>query len=71
MPLRCAVYGCSNDKPKEEKTGFYRFPNNNAALRQKWINACKRVNKDGPTWNPQGKNVYIPGKHFTSGKSSE
>ena len=47
MPLSCAAYGCSNHSQKEEKTGFYRFPNNNAALRQKWINACKRVNKDG------------------------
>ena len=43
MPLSCAAYGCSNHNQKEEKTGFYRFPNK-AVLRQKWINACKRVN---------------------------
>ena len=47
MPQSCAAYGCSNRNQKEEKTGFYRFPNNNAVLRQKWIHACKRVNKDG------------------------
>ena len=40
-------------------------------LRQKWINACKRVNKDGAPWNSQGKSCYICGKHFKSGKSSK
>ena len=48
MPLSCAAYGCSNHNQKEDKTGFYRFPNNNAVLRQKWINACKHVKK---RWN--------------------
>ena len=71
MPLSCAAYGCSNQNQKEDKTGFYRFPNNNTVLRQKWINVCKHVKKDGTPWNPQGKNVYITGKHFISGKSSE
>ena len=65
MPLSCTAYACSNYNQKEEKTSFYTFPNNNAVLRQKWINACKRVNKDGIPWNSQGKNVYICGKHFT------
>ena len=71
IPLSCAVYGCSNHNQKEETNEFYRFPDNSAVLRQKWINACKRVNKDGTPWNPQGKDVYIWGKHFISGKSSE
>ena len=71
MPLSCAAYGCSNYNQKEEKSGFYRFPNNNAVLRKKSINACKCVNKDGTPWNRQGKNVYICGKHFIYGKSSE
>ena len=71
MPLTNAAYVCSNHNQKEVKTGFHRFPNNNAVLRQKWINACKRINKDGTPWNPQGKDIYICGKHFISGKSSE
>ena len=25
-PLSCAAYGCSNHNQKEEKTGFYSFP---------------------------------------------
>ncbi|XP_057299015.1 uncharacterized protein LOC130629708 [Hydractinia symbiolongicarpus] len=34
-----------------------------------WISACKRKNKDGTAdWNPTGKNVYLCGKHFTTGK---
>ena len=66
----CVAYGRSNHNQTEENTSFYRFPNN-AVLRQKWINACKRANKDRTQWNPQGKNVYICGKHFISGKSSE
>ena len=70
MPLSCAAYGCSNHNQREEKTGFYRFPNS-AVLKQKWINASKHTNKDGTPWNLQGKNVYICGKHFISGKSSE
>ena len=52
MPLSCTAYGCLNHNQKEEKTGFYRFPNNNAVLIQKWINTCKRVNR-----NPPGKYV--------------
>ena len=71
MPLSCAAYGCSNHSQKEEKTGFYRFPNNNAALRQKWINACKLVNKDGTPYNPLGKNFYICEKLFISDKTSQ
>ena len=71
IPLSCVVYGCSNHNQKKEKTGFYRISNNNAVLRQKWINACKHVNKDGTPWNPQRKKVYICGKHFISGKSPE
>ena len=35
MPLSCAAYGRSNHNQKEEKSGFYRFSNNNAVLRQK------------------------------------
>ena len=43
MLLSCAAYCCSNHNQKEEKAVFYRFPNK-AVLRQKWTNACKRVN---------------------------
>ena len=62
MPLSCAAYGCSNHNQREEKTGFYRFPNNSAS---------KHTNKDGTPWNLQGKNIYMCGKHFISGMSSE
>ncbi len=48
----------------ERKVGMFRFPNNNPERRQKWITACKRQNKDGIPWNPQGKNVYLCGDHF-------
>ena len=56
--LRVA-YGHSNHNQTEENTSFYRFPNN-AVLTQKWINACKRANKDETQWNPQGKmSTYV------------
>ena len=71
IPLSCTVYGCSNHNQKEETNEFYRFPDNNAVLRQKRRNACKRVNKDGTPWNSQEQNVYICGRHFISGKTSE
>ena len=70
MPLSCVAYGCSNYDEKINKPGFYRFPNNNPELRQKWINACKRKNDDGSTGNPQGKNIYICKEHFIIGKFS-
>ena len=70
MPLSCAAYGCTNHNKMENKPGFFRFPNNDPELRQKWINACKRKNVDGSPWCPKGKNVYICGHHFVTGKLS-
>ena len=67
MVLSCVAYGCSNHNRMINKPGFYRFPNNNPELRKRWINACKRVNKDGSPWNPTSKNVYICGDHFIGG----
>lgn len=67
MPLSCAAYGCTNHNKMENKPSFCCFPNNNPERRQKWIAACKRINKDGSPWNPQGKNVFLCGKHFITG----
>ena len=61
--------GCHNPNQKENKLGFFRFPNNDPELQQKWINACKRE-KNGKPWNPSGKNVYICGDHFVKGTFS-
>ena len=55
---------------KKSKPGFFRFPNNDPELRQKWINACKREKNNGKPWNPSGKNVYISGYHFVTGTFS-
>ncbi len=68
MVNSCAAYGCANHNKMENKPGFFRFPNNNPELRRKWIQACKRINKDGSPWNPKGPNVYLCGKHFITGK---
>ena len=70
MPTSCVAFGCSNHNMKENKPGFFRFPNGekNEELRKKWVAACKRKNADGTPWNPVGKNVYICGDHFISGK---
>lgn len=67
MVLSCSAYGCSNHNRMINKPGFYRLPNNNPGLRKRWINACKRVNKDGSPWNPTSKNVYLCGDHFIGG----
>ena len=67
MPLNCVAYGCHNHNQKESKPGFFRFPNNDPELRQKWINASKREKKNGKPLNPSRKNVYLYGDHvFTS-----
>ena len=42
MSLNFVAYGCHNHNQKENKPGFFMFPNNDPELRQKWINACKR-----------------------------
>ena len=68
MPLSCAAYGCSNHNKMTWKPGFFRFPNNDPDLRERWVNACRRKNKDGSAWNPKGKNVYLCGDHFITGK---
>ena len=52
---------------RKKKTGIFQVPNNDPKLRQKWINACKRVKKNGKPWNPSAKNVYICGYHFATG----
>ena len=67
----CAAYGCTNHNMKGEKIGFFRFPNNNEEQRKMWINACKRKNRDGSDWNPKGKNVYICGQHFITGRANK
>ena len=67
MPLSCVAYGCTNHNRMSSKPGFFRFPNNDPDLRQKWINACKRQNEDGTPWNPRGPNVFICGDHFITG----
>ena len=66
MPLSCAAYGCTNHNQMEKKFSSFRFPNNNLERRERWINACKRVNKDESPWNPTSKNVYLCGEHFIS-----
>ncbi|XP_033103171.1 uncharacterized protein LOC117105976 [Anneissia japonica] len=53
----------------KNKPRFFRFPNNNAVLRQKWIAACRRKNADGSRWNPTGRNIYLCAKHFITGKA--
>ena len=70
MPLNCAAYGCHNHNKKENKPGFFRFPNNCLELRQKWINACKKDKKNGKPWNRSGKNLYICGNQFVTGMFS-
>ena len=47
MPLSCDAYGCSNHNEMTQKHGFFRFPNNDPDLRERWVNACRRKNKDG------------------------
>ena len=70
MPNSCSAFGCTNHKKKKNKPGFFRFPNNNPERRRKWIQACKRVNKDGTPWEPKGKNVYLYGEHFITKRPS-
>ncbi|XP_033110985.1 52 kDa repressor of the inhibitor of the protein kinase-like [Anneissia japonica] len=53
----------------KNKQRFFRFPNNNAVLRQKWIAACRRKNADGSRWNPTGRNVYLCTKYFITDKA--
>lgn len=67
MPLSCAAYGCSNHNQMKNKPGFFRFPNKNIDLRNRWINACKRINPDRTQWVPKGKNFYLCGVHFVTG----
>ncbi|XP_033110995.1 52 kDa repressor of the inhibitor of the protein kinase-like [Anneissia japonica] len=69
MPLYCEAVGCTNNSRMKNKPRFFRFPNNNAVLRQKWIAACRRKNADGSKWNPTGRNVYLCTKHFITGKA--
>lgn len=66
MPKHCVAYGCTNHNLKTLQVGFHRFP---AApeRRKRWIAVCKRVNKDGTTWEP-GKHAVLCGAHFISGK---
>ena len=52
----------------KNRPSFCRFPSNDAALRAKWIAASKPRNADGSSWNHKGKNVYLCGKHFITGK---
>ena len=63
-------YGCHNHNQKENKPDFFRSPNNDPELRQKWFNACKTEKKNGKPWNPLGENVYICGDHFATGTFS-
>jgi hypothetical protein len=68
MPLHYVAYDCTNHNLKPNKPGFFRFPNNNEEPRKKWVKACRRKSPDGSEWNPQGKNVYICGEYFNTGK---
>ena len=34
MPLNCVAYGCHNHNQKENKPGFFRFPNNDHGIHQ-------------------------------------
>ena len=70
MPLSCAAYGCNSHNKMEYKPSFHRFPNNNPERRQRWIAACRRVNEDGSSRNPHGKNVFLCGNHFITGHFS-
>lgn len=44
MPGNCAVFGCSNTKPKTKDTGvkYFRFPKNEKLI-SLWKNACRRA----------------------------
>ena len=70
MLLNYVAYGCHNHNPRENKLKFFRFPINDPELQQKWINACKIGKKNGKSWNPSEKNVYICGDHFVTGTFS-
>ena len=70
MSLNCVAYGCHNHNHKENKPRFFRFPNIDPELRQKWINICKRGKKNAKPSNPSGKNAYICEDHFVTGTFS-
>lgn len=59
MP-NCAVYGCNNYSQKTKGTviKYYKFPSN-VDLQNKWVNACKRLDKINLT------NARICSEHFT------
>lgn len=69
MPTNCAAVDCHSHNMMGNKPRFFRFPNNDLELRQKWINACRRKNEDESDWDPKGKNVYLCGLHFISGRT--
>ena len=70
MLLNYVTYDGHNHNQKENKPGFFSFPNNDPELRLKWIIVCKREEKNGKPWNSSGKNVYICGDLFVKGTSS-
>lgn len=48
----CSAFGCSNN---EKTSVMHRFPSDNAFnhdRRKKWINHCRRKEKDGKPWKP-------------------
>ena len=59
MPLSYTAYGCNSHNKMENKPSFHRFPNNNPERRQRWIAACRRVNEDGSSWNPDGRTYFF------------
>ncbi|XP_061569360.1 THAP domain-containing protein 1-like [Cololabis saira] len=64
MGKSCCAVGCKRRFCKNSELSFYRLPKNNLK-REQWIAALGRTD-----WTP-GKETWICGSHFVSGKKSD
>ena len=69
MPKSCeAVSRSTHNRQWGEKVSFYTFPQRHKSpeRRNRWIQAVKKLGRDGTVWSPS-KHLVLCSKHFVTG----
>ena len=66
MPKSCCAVGCHNHNQMERRISLFTFPKNDEQRKERWIEACNRINPDGTEWRPSRQAVLCE-DHFISG----
>ena len=66
MVHSCCIVGCSERQSKDKGISLHRIPAQPDEIFKRWLNAIRRINKNGQPWTPTSS-ARVCSLHFSEG----